>query len=758
MYVSHGLLSSDSFYFALPHAVTLAEAGRSIGQKRIGYLFCAEVMPPDHELQLMLVNTLRKDLEHEDVPRICLALDNVIASSNEDLIPAIQARLHDLLSHNSSIEEPIPKSRELVNELFVATLNISASYKSGFIAKILSALHFVGLSENNIATLLRLIRSSSKKHDRGMSSLLNVPDVTDPKDPVVLRGAFALLATVDPARLLSAHFDSPIRHIRSLLTSRDPNDIYLFLICLECLDPVLWAGTSGKVPPVLEGWEVERIMQLLDSSDLLIRKTTIKLLSRVDMGIVSSYYSRAVQNIPTGLSLGDLNSYGLRIIEVLIIQSGEDGELFARELKDLLLGLEQASPDGQPVLEAVVDSILTHLHHAAVDFGIGFSTAMLTSVVEPETNLSQTTLVIVAALATEQCGKLAIRPLDILEASVKDACLIAMLRVAAECDNIPSAVIDAVTELGQRSKRHLRQRCEQFTSLVANKHKLIEIVNRSRSSSLPDFLTALVEANNRSPPPAPPTTLSVPSGQSLSASKLRYDAYDTPVAAPKLRNRDVSRSPGPAGMAAGREPRTRVNSGWSDSSADSLSKTLTPGELTLAASRQDLNIATTSQVRSPGLVSYDDNDKLPKILQGVPKIELSKSQSIEDLASRVDLITLDSPFVSDPSEVSGSEIDAGIEFERLWNSSMDDGDLRGWFNGSVAVAIERLQGLSLISLRVISVDLPPYPGDLKVIVSQAAPGQPQAVLRLKESEDDSCLWRLRCSEDELRVKIKGQLG
>lgn len=25
-----------------------------------GYLFCAEVMPPEHELQLMLVNSIRK--------------------------------------------------------------------------------------------------------------------------------------------------------------------------------------------------------------------------------------------------------------------------------------------------------------------------------------------------------------------------------------------------------------------------------------------------------------------------------------------------------------------------------------------------------------------------------------------------------------------------------------------------------------------------------------------------------------------------
>lgn len=64
--------------FALHHAVNLAEAGSTIHERRIGiqfrvascvyltvydtvgYSFCAEIMPPNHELHLMLVNTLRK--------------------------------------------------------------------------------------------------------------------------------------------------------------------------------------------------------------------------------------------------------------------------------------------------------------------------------------------------------------------------------------------------------------------------------------------------------------------------------------------------------------------------------------------------------------------------------------------------------------------------------------------------------------------------------------------------------------------------
>ena len=79
-------------------------------------------MPQQHELQLMLVNTLRKvytkqtnvamcriiklvpqDLENSSIARISLALDILIHSATEDMIPAVQARLHELMSHNSSV-------------------------------------------------------------------------------------------------------------------------------------------------------------------------------------------------------------------------------------------------------------------------------------------------------------------------------------------------------------------------------------------------------------------------------------------------------------------------------------------------------------------------------------------------------------------------------------------------------------------------------------------------------------------------------
>lgn len=70
-------LPPGALEFALPHAVNLAEAGSSIDERKtgvsswhllkllllqrsLGYLFCSEIMPPRHDLKLMLVNTLRK--------------------------------------------------------------------------------------------------------------------------------------------------------------------------------------------------------------------------------------------------------------------------------------------------------------------------------------------------------------------------------------------------------------------------------------------------------------------------------------------------------------------------------------------------------------------------------------------------------------------------------------------------------------------------------------------------------------------------
>ena len=44
-----------------------------------------------------------QDIESHIVSRICLALDTLMYFPPEDVVPAIQDRLYDLLSHTSSV-------------------------------------------------------------------------------------------------------------------------------------------------------------------------------------------------------------------------------------------------------------------------------------------------------------------------------------------------------------------------------------------------------------------------------------------------------------------------------------------------------------------------------------------------------------------------------------------------------------------------------------------------------------------------------
>lgn len=92
--------------------------------------------------------------------------------------------------------------------------------------------------------------------------------------PLIL-DLFRLLAQLHPSILLKtekAKNVSIVQTIRHLLISRDPNDVYIFIRCLEAVDPSLWAGTAVDHPSVLDGLEFERILNLLDSSDQAIRR------------------------------------------------------------------------------------------------------------------------------------------------------------------------------------------------------------------------------------------------------------------------------------------------------------------------------------------------------------------------------------------------------------------------------------------------------------------------------------------------------
>ncbi|KAK7472924.1 hypothetical protein VKT23_001029 [Stygiomarasmius scandens] len=690
---------------ALSNAATLAEAGRTVADKRIGYRFCMEIMPKNHPLQLLLVNTLRKDLESDSISHICLALEYLIASTSEDVIPAIQSRLEDLLQHNSlhvrrrvllvfkALSQYEPDLLEKISEVVVRRLSdrersvctaslaaLSTLYeisetarphvrrcldkllhstwaqhgkKQGCLVSILNVFQTIGAPETSIELITEIITSAARKNDH-----------------VLLRAAFLSLPSFEVQESLSIKSFSPIRDVTGLLSSHDPNDQYLFLTCLDSVSPVFWAGTSADVPAVLKEWEVGQVMRLLDSSDTLVRKMTVKLLSRVDGNIVDSYYSQSLQTLPQDLTESAKTEYASRLLEVLEIRAAEDGEYYARSVHDLLQHMEN---NQQLVLESLVEIVLNYIRQGSPDFRLQCATTFLTFLSELDILLGPIEMIIMAALSCEYLSQVALSPPSLLlglssrlqscPPAVQDACLLAMLRVVAECEEVTQDVIETVTTLGQNSKRYIRRRCEQFLQLHLEKERLAKIVQGSRSPSLPDFLESLQneEADSRNIRTHSSTPVEETSPKK-SSRKLRYTAYATP-----------------------------------------------------GTSSQGLH--ESSGANEP----------------------LVDSTANESEGIRNDLITLDSPWplIEDPG-------DEEISFEKTWQDLSEADNARGWYNDTMDKAVRRLQMLSDVKVQVIESSLPPFVGELKVlVVPRGGTREGYAVLRLREEEDSSCIWRLR---------------
>ncbi|KLO04465.1 hypothetical protein SCHPADRAFT_840541, partial [Schizopora paradoxa] len=100
---SHGSVTRTSLEFAIPSAIHLVEAGSTSAEKRVGYLFCNEVMPKDHGMRLMLINSIRKDLESRRVARMSLALSCIIAVPFAEVVPAVIDLILKATSNSSSV-------------------------------------------------------------------------------------------------------------------------------------------------------------------------------------------------------------------------------------------------------------------------------------------------------------------------------------------------------------------------------------------------------------------------------------------------------------------------------------------------------------------------------------------------------------------------------------------------------------------------------------------------------------------------------
>ncbi|RPD66372.1 ARM repeat-containing protein [Lentinus tigrinus ALCF2SS1-7] len=786
--------------FALPHAINLAEAGQTIQDKRTGYLFCAEVMPAEHELQLMLVNSIRKDLESPSVSRICLALDTLIQSPSKDVIPAMQSRLHDLLSYNSSdvkrravlafhklseldsdiLADIVNKTRKRLHDsdevvvsaaLTLARSLVNARYLAtdkyhDILSELLRSLWSRRPSPSNTLLLAKIVQAitqikPSSDDLQVVAEMIHHYSRAGSAAYAIIYQCFRALAASATDVLSDVQTKtgmSFIKEIRHLLTVNDANALYVFICSLSSVDPKLWAGTSPGYPAVLEEWEVERVMKLLEYEDRLIRKQTLRTLWIVDQSIVQGYYARALQgDLPVSAHGTDDNLP--RLLEILDIMCGDDGEAYAHQLKNALKVAEGDSPlNRRMVLQEAVEEMLTRIHAADSTWRSGCIGVLFTSVIDKDSEVGPTLMVILTALCCEYLELSPISPIELLRglagrlssysASVQDATLVTMLRVSAATDEVPQEVTQSVKELHEGSGRHLRRRCNQFITLSESRDALKRVISSTHSSSLPEFVMALEKyeaeqqrAPSRSPvllPSSPPLKPHTPEPSSSRTSpvpgKLRYAAYEPPRPTQRLRR-----------MSSG-SSRHSDDGGSRRSFQDPMSMTVTPGDLTIAAQTSDLSSIPTSSPRQTGLSPLP----IVQILDEEPPMPAA------------DLIALDSPFMSEPAAPSiASTLSSIVEqdFETTWNA-LESGAARGWCESSMDAVLRKLQGLQRM-LRVTERDRPPFEGDLKIVICTDPADHTSktgvAAIRLKESDDDSCLWWMRCEDEALRNIIKATL-
>ncbi|XP_066523362.1 AP-4 complex subunit epsilon-1 isoform X2 [Hoplias malabaricus] len=88
--------------FAYIHAIKLAQQG-TVLEKRVGYLAVSLFLNETHELLLLLVNTVLKDLHSTNLIEVCMALTVVSQIFPKEMIPAVLPMVEEKLSHPKEI-------------------------------------------------------------------------------------------------------------------------------------------------------------------------------------------------------------------------------------------------------------------------------------------------------------------------------------------------------------------------------------------------------------------------------------------------------------------------------------------------------------------------------------------------------------------------------------------------------------------------------------------------------------------------------
>ena len=150
-------------------------------------------------------------------------------------------------------------------------------------------------------------------------------------------------------------------------------------------------------------------------SDVLSQ--TLRILTDVDSSIVELYFSQRLKGLDR--SVESYEDEVLSLLEVIKILAGEDAEVYASSIRDVLSPPAMDEPDAQrssQVLERAVENVLSSLRDGETTFGENVATTLLTPLAEAEadTSFSPTMMVVLTALACEYAGHVPVSPVELL--------------------------------------------------------------------------------------------------------------------------------------------------------------------------------------------------------------------------------------------------------------------------------------------------------------------------------------------------------
>ncbi|WRT65256.1 uncharacterized protein IL334_002199 [Kwoniella shivajii] len=616
----------DNVEFALVSALQLAEGGRSLSERRIGYLYLVESLPKGHELNLLLINTIRKDLSSSTTSHILLALQTIIKIPSTDLGPAViplltskhlwrhklpvirQRTFQALLSlHRILLNEPFPLSinkllKAISSESDISVLNIlfrtsrhvletgahhiaNKEERLYVLEKILDAARQNNLSHGSQISLeiLKLLKVIMGVKEGSSSEVIDAAQgwITDQLNNLSsyrgLNGAF-LMEICHLANIVSSISSHILRHISHLLlpdlnspssstsirTLPPANDHALALRCLQVIPTSLWDGILGER-------EMAIIMEGVDSIDGTIRKLTIRLLYNLDLNLPSMVFQKHIESIKTStelslplylstsLSIEDKTTIGRyetasRALEVVEITCREDGREYAKGLLEVLdvlnvrtsgvwdegvrCQLDNFSHLPQATTERIVasfvNSILTKGDRKPGDTTLVILTSTICEFLPPSYNNILRTIRYLSSI------------LPGLNGSIQELVLVTLVSLLSisqesEQESCQESVLETVRTVQRDSSRYIQRRCTEIITIL-EKRLVNEVTKISRSRKLADVLEAISLVHTRyskisttsqtsSPTPAPPPRAD------LSASQLRYDAYQSPRGRAGVNNR-----------------------------------------------------------------------------------------------------------------------------------------------------------------------------------------------------------------------------